>query len=118
MSNAIMERARALVERHLTASLVKSLRDATLMKSMGLGIAPNQFIGVIKVDLDDKAFWSVEQRFGFPYQEIDDRDVRRVVWGALEAQDEPEQLRIVFLDMKNNHASSLRIALAPEAAPS
>ena len=113
-----MKRARELVERHLTANLVSNLRRAAALKVGSLNLKPSELIGVIKVDEDDKAFWSVEQRFGFPYQEISDRDVRRVVWGALEAQDEPEHLRIVFLDMKNNHASSLRIAYAPEVPPS
>lgn len=116
--DAIMKRARALVERHLTTNLVSKLRTSATLKVGSLNLKPNELIGVIKVDEDDKAHWAVEQRFGFPYQEISDRDVRRVVWGALESVDEPEHLRIVFLDMKNNHASSLRIAYAPEAPPS
>ena len=109
MSDAIMKRARELVERHLTENLVSKLRFAAALKSRSLNLKMNELIGVVKVDEDDKAHWAVEQRFGFPYQEISDRDVRRVVWGALEAADEFFELRVVFLDMKNNHASSLRI---------
>jgi hypothetical protein len=117
VSDVIMLRARALVERHLTANLVSNLRRAAVLKSTSLNLKVNELIAVIKVDEDDDAHWAVEQRFGFPYQEIADRDVRRVVWGALEAADEFFELRIVFLDMKNNHASSLRI-VAHEAPAS
>lgn len=110
-NDEIMKRARELVERHLTANLVQRLRFMAKLKMSSLNLKSSELIGVIKVDEKDNAFFSVEQRFGFPYQEIADRDVRRVVWGALEAPDIPGLLRVVFLDMKHNHASSLHLSI-------
>jgi hypothetical protein len=112
-----MEHARTLVERHLTQTLVAKLRSAAAVKVGAFNLKPNQLIGVIKVDESGKAHWSVEQRFGFPYQDIGDRAVRRVVFDALEEQDDEQILRIVFLDMPNEHASSLRISYESQATP-
>lgn len=110
--------ARELIERHLTNALVSQLRSAAALKIKSFNLAPRQLIGVIKVDEQDKAFWSVEQRFGFPYQDIQDRNARRVVFDALEEQDDDSILRIIFLDVKHGSASSLRVPIAAAEASS
>ncbi len=103
---------RELIERHLTKLAVSQLRTAAALKVVSLKLAPSKLIGILKVSLEGKAHWGVEQRFGFPYGEIGDRDVRRLVWEALEKQDDDETLRVVIIDQERHMAASIRIPFA------
>lgn len=107
------ERQREIVGQYLTNAVVANLRTSAALK-VGAGLLPSKLIGVIKIGLGAGALvhTAVEQRFGFPYQEIEDRDMRRLVWQALETQDEDEWLRVVIIDQQHKFVANIRIAYA------
>lgn len=104
-------KTRELIGQHLSKDVVARMRLVSALK-IGAGLKPSQLVGVLKVAPDGKAFWSVESRMGFPYQEIGDRDLRRVIWEALEQQDDEEWLRIVIVDQQHTFGASIRVTLA------
>lgn len=103
------QKHRDMIERHLTKTVVAQIRIAAALKVVGFKLAPSQIVGILKVGMDGKAYWAVEQRFGFPYDQIGDRDVRRLVWEALEKRDDDSTLRIVIIDQEQHLAASIRI---------
>jgi hypothetical protein len=107
------EKTRELIGQHLTKNVVSQMRTSAAIKTAA-GFIPSKLIGVLKIDIQGHAYWSVEQRFGFPFQEIHDRDVRRVVWEALEKQDEEDRLRLVIIDQQHNFAASIHIPYSAE----
>ncbi len=107
------QKQRDLIDRLLTKQAVSQIRTSAALKVASLRLAPSKLIGVIKVDKHGVVYWAAEQRFGFPYQEIPDRDFRRLVWEALEKQDDDDVLRVLILDQEKNMVASIRIPYAP-----
>lgn len=107
------DRTKELIEQHLSKTVVSQMRTSAAIKVTG-GHRPSQLVGLLKVAPDGAAYWSVEQRFGFPYAEIQDRDMRRTIWVGLEAQDEDDWLRVLIIDQQHNFAASIRIPYAAE----
>jgi hypothetical protein len=110
----VNEKTQELIGQHLTKEVVAAMRLSAQIKVNG-GDKPSQLVGVLKIDLRGKAYWSVERRFGFPYTDITDRDLRRVVWEGLECQDEDDVLRIIIVDQQHTFGASIRIPFAPRA---
>jgi len=106
-------KTRELIGQHLTNAVVAQMRTSASIKVAG-GHRPSQLVGLLKIGGDGAAYWSVEQRFGFPYAEIQDRDMRRTIWAGLEAQDEDDQLRVLIIDQMHNFAASIRVPYAAE----
>ncbi len=103
---------RELIGQHLANHVVSQMRTSAALK-VAAGLKPSQLVGVLRVDRSGVAYWCVEGRFGFPYNDIQDRDVRRAVWEGLESQDDDDQLRILIIDMQHTFAASIRIPYAP-----
>lgn len=106
-------RQREIVGQYLTNAVVANLRTSAALK-VAAGLRPGLLIGVIKVGLGAGALvhTAVEQRFGFPYQEIEDRDMRRVMFEALVAEDQDDYLRVVIIDQQHKFIANIRIAYA------
>lgn len=117
MSTHNEEKTRELIGQHLTKDVVGHMRTSAAIK-VRAGMLPSKLIGVLKINVQGHAYWSVEQRFGFPYQEIPDRDLRRVVWEALEKHDEEDRLRIIIIDQQHNFGASIHIPYSPERGDS
>ena len=113
--NKCEARTQELIGQHLTNQVVAQMRTSAAIK-VSSGLRPSQLVGVLRVDRSGVAFWCVEQRFGFPYQEIRDRDMRRAIWAGLESQDEDDQLRVLIIDIQHMFAASLRIPYAPRGS--
>ncbi len=104
-------RTREVIGQHLTKDVVAHIRMTAQIK-VAAGMKPSQLVGVLTVNPRGQASWGVEQRFGFPYQEIPDRDVRRIIWEGLEKVDEEDQLRVLIIDQQHNFGASIRIPIA------
>lgn len=104
---------REIVGQYLTNAVVSNLRVSAALK-VGAGLRPGMLIGVVKVGLGEGSLihTAVEQRFGFPYQEIEDRDMRRVMFEALVAEDTDDYLRVVIIDQQHKFVANIRIAYA------
>lgn len=104
-------RTHEIIGQHLTRDVVANIRLSAQIK-VSAGMKPSQLVGVLTVNPRGQASWGVEQRFGFPYGEIPDRDVRRIIWEGLEKVDEEDQLRILIIDQQHNFGASIRIPIA------
>lgn len=104
-------RTREIIGQHLAKDVVAHIRMSAQIK-VNAGMKPSQLVGVLTVNPRGQASWGVELRFGFPYGEIPDRDVRRIIWEGLEKVDEEDQLRILIIDQQHAFGASIRIPLA------
>lgn len=103
--------AQEFIGRFLTKDIVDDLKRQALLTCTVQGQTLPGILGVIATQAGNTQV-RLMARKGFPYNEIQNRDIRRLVWEGLEAADEPNQLRVIIIDFDTEEASSILIAVA------
>jgi hypothetical protein len=113
--------AQAFIGRFLTKDIVEDFRRQAMLTCTMQALALPGLLGIIAHDRtapdDNEGATQIRlmARKGFPYQSIQNRDIRRLVWEGLEAADDPTQLRVIIIDFMTEEASSILIPMAPKA---